>query len=79
MTTMILMRCPTTNQTVATGLLVDSASFATLRHLHAPLQCPECGGTHEWHDTPAWLGRVINGRPLPQEHADIGGTPPGTR
>jgi hypothetical protein len=52
---MIVIRCPNANQEVATGVVVDIATFAGLPRGQATLHCPACGQQHLWSVADAML------------------------
>jgi hypothetical protein len=52
---MIVIRCPNANQEVATGVVVDIATFAGLPRGQATLHCPACGQEHRWSVADAML------------------------
>jgi hypothetical protein len=57
--TRIGLRCPTTDQDVPTGIIMDFLSFNRLIARHPTFTCPACGRTHEWSIGSARL--VVNG------------------
>jgi len=58
----IMIRCPTTNQLVSTGVETDGRSFETLPSVSAtPFRCPACGELHAWSTDQAAL--MQTGRP----------------
>ncbi len=43
MSTMVVIRCPETDQEVPIGILMDLHTFALLPERNVRLQCPACG------------------------------------
>jgi hypothetical protein len=52
----ILIRCPTFNKAVPTGLTTNKIKLDSL-DLTLSLVCPACGIVHEWKQTDAWVER----------------------
>lgn len=44
----VLMRCPTTNRLVPTGVITDPASFASSQFEDNESDCAACGRMHTW-------------------------------
>ena len=55
MSSMVVIRCPHTDEEVATGLVMDLVSFSHLVLNSAELRCPACSNTHAWSKNDAWL------------------------
>ena len=55
MSSMVVVRCPATDEEVPTGLVMDLMSFSHLALTKAELSCPSCGATHMWSKDDAWL------------------------
>jgi hypothetical protein len=58
MSSMVMIRCPVTDETVASGLLMARDAFRVLRTKNTDIRCPACGELHLWQDVTAWLARV---------------------
>jgi hypothetical protein len=58
MSSMVMIRCPVTDQAVASGLLMARDVFRVLRTKNTDIRCPACGGLHAWLDVTAWLARM---------------------
>jgi hypothetical protein len=58
MSSMVMIRCPVTDETVASGLLMARDAFRVLRTKNSDIRCPACGELHSWQDVTAWLARV---------------------
>jgi len=58
MSSMVMIRCPVTDETVASGLLMARDAFRVLRTKDTDIRCPSCGELHSWQDVSAWLARV---------------------
>jgi hypothetical protein len=55
MSSMVVVRCPATDEEVPTGLVMGLMSFSHLALTKAELSCPSCGATHMWSKDDAWL------------------------
>jgi hypothetical protein len=56
---MVMTRCPSTGQEIATGIACDWATFNDLAAAEpGRLRCPSCGGEHAWTVEEAWLAPV---------------------
>jgi hypothetical protein len=44
---MVMVRCPTADTAVPTGIRCDVADFSHIS-ITAPIACPACGGVHLW-------------------------------
>ena len=64
MSSMVVVRCPHTDEEVPTGLVMDLMSFSHLALTKAELTCPSCGATHMWSKDDAWLSISKVGRHL---------------
>jgi hypothetical protein len=51
---MVMVRCPTEDEAVSTGVACDVAAFDGLA-AHQTLLCPACGQSHVWSPEDAWL------------------------
>jgi hypothetical protein len=51
---MVMVRCPTVDKAVPTGITCDLAGFTTLTS-PKQLRCPQCADIHEWSLQDAWL------------------------
>ena len=58
MSSMVMIRCPVTDETVASGLLMARDAFRVLRTKNTDIRCRACGELHSWQDVTAWLARV---------------------
>jgi endogenous inhibitor of DNA gyrase (YacG/DUF329 family) len=59
----IMIRCPTTGQSVTTGIETDPHSFKQLPDVLSRSRCPVCGHEHSWSKHDAWMGDGLE-RPL---------------
>ena len=58
----IMIRCPTFNTAVSTGLTTDVIKLDTL-DITLSLRCPTCGKLHQWKQKDAWVeGEGGNGK-----------------
>ena len=55
MVAMLLTRCPVTGGEIATGHIVDLASYAMLGSEEREIRCSLCGGVHRWSRDNAWI------------------------
>ena len=55
MAAMLLTRCPVTGGEIATGHVVDLASYGMLGSEEREITCPLCGATHRWSRDNAWI------------------------
>jgi len=44
----VTFTCPTTGDTISTGIETDDESFALVDAFYVRLRCPLCGFDHEW-------------------------------
>jgi hypothetical protein len=51
---MVMIRCPTADVAVATGIRCDVGDFSHIA-VTEPIVCPACDGTHRWSLGDAWL------------------------
>jgi uncharacterized C2H2 Zn-finger protein len=51
----ILIRCPRTRSYIATGIMMDHATFFETDIGQRRLTCPDCGEVHHWRQQDAWL------------------------
>lgn len=51
----VLIRCPTTEAYVPTGVSMDFATFFETDIGARELLCPDCGKLHRWARQDAWL------------------------
>ena len=63
MSTMVVIRCPETDQEVPIGILMDLHTFDLLPERSVHLQCPACGRRHTWSKKNAYLSLSHNGKP----------------
>ncbi len=52
----VMVRCPTTGRSLATGIETDAATFNRLPDISSSVICPACGLEHTWSTSDAWLG-----------------------
>lgn len=64
---MIFVKCPATDQAIATGLETDTDSFKSLPRVVSSVHCPHCGTSHQWTATDAWLSDSEKGMRLVDE------------
>lgn len=62
MSTMVVIRCPETDQEVPVGILMDLHTFDLLPEMNVHLRCPACGNRHTWSKKDAYLSLRRNGR-----------------
>ena len=62
MSTMVVIRCPETDQEVPIGILMDLHTFDLLPEKNVHLRCPACGNRHTWSKKDAYLSLARNGR-----------------
>lgn len=58
MSSMVVIRCPVTNNAVDSGILTTRAAFRVLRTKDVDVRCPACGALHCWQEIDAWLSRI---------------------
>jgi hypothetical protein len=51
----VLIRCPTTDAYVQTGVMMDFVTFFETDIGARELLCPDCGKVHRWAQHNAWL------------------------
>jgi hypothetical protein len=52
----IMIRCPITQQAVATGLSTDTIILRSIGEgIEIPLRCPACLKLHKWERKDAWV------------------------
>jgi hypothetical protein len=53
----ILIKCPKTDETVATGIAMDKRSFPDKRNVMKGIKfrCPACNEMHAWDKKDAWV------------------------
>jgi hypothetical protein len=51
---MVMVRCPTADTAVPTGIRCDIADFSRIA-VTEPIACPACGEVHRWSLGDAWL------------------------
>ncbi len=54
----ILIKCPSTGDSVPTGVTMDSRSFLSSDLGHNSVQCASCQKFHTWSKADAFLGDV---------------------
>ena len=57
----IMILCPTTGQSAATGIETDSYSFKQLPDVLSRSRCPVCGHENSWWKHEAWMWIVSTG------------------
>ena len=58
---LVVIKCPATGREVCTGLVTDVQTLANIPKQLVELRCPECGDTHSWNESNAFLaGSVCN-------------------
>lgn len=62
MSTMVVIRCPETDEEVPIGILMDLHTFDLLPERSVRLQCPACGQRHTWSKKNAYLSLAHNGK-----------------
>jgi hypothetical protein len=62
---MVMITCPTTGQSIATGVETDSDSFERIPDVLSHTRCPLCGLDHTWWKHEARLADQLE-RPPPQ-------------
>lgn len=75
MASMVVIKCPETDQEVPIGLLLDLHSFALLPDQSVSLRCSSCGGRHYWSKKSAYLSVLWKHPPKPQQHVRCGLVP----
>jgi hypothetical protein len=55
MSSMVMIRCPTTGAEVATGIICDWQTFNSLSNEPGRVLCPACKAEHAWARDDAWL------------------------
>ena len=70
MATMLVIKCPATDEEVAIGILLDVRSIDCLPSETIALVCPACGDKHDWSRRNAYLSvrspRKVRRRPRRQ-------------
>jgi hypothetical protein len=51
----IMIKCPTTGQSIATGIETDPNSFKQIPDVLSRSRCPICGLEHHWWKREAWI------------------------
>lgn len=51
----VTFTCPTTGETISTGIETDAESFALVDAFDVRLRCPLCGERHDWPELNARL------------------------
>jgi hypothetical protein len=51
----VMVRCPDTGREIATGIVADRKSFASMPVFFARVFCPICRTEHEWFAREAWI------------------------
>lgn len=62
MSTMVVIRCPETDEEVPIGILMDLHTFDLLPEKKVRLRCPACGKRHTWSKKDAYLSLARNGK-----------------
>ena len=52
---MVMIRCPETQQAIATGVQADRATFHSTQVFFSRTFCSLCRTTHEWFAKDAWV------------------------
>lgn len=55
MVTMVVIKCPETDQEIPTGIVTDLTRFDRLGEGYATLQCPYCHQPHQWSRLDAYM------------------------
>lgn len=55
MATMLVIKCPTTDEEVPIGILLDVRSIDYLPAENMQMVCPACGAKHDWSKENAYL------------------------
>jgi hypothetical protein len=55
MSSMVMIKCPSTRQDVPTGIIIDELSLKNLQKQRGKLHCRVCGQIHHWSLDEAWL------------------------
>jgi len=53
----IVIRCPTFDREVPTGLTTESIKFDSLSGIKLSLHCPACLKRHSWEKKDAWVAK----------------------
>jgi hypothetical protein len=61
----LAFRCPQTNQTVATGISIDSEGVRRIRSMPLRSRCPHCEQVHELQISDAFLIPMMRRPPAP--------------
>ena len=61
MVTMVVIKCPETDQEIPTGIMTDLARFDRLEG-YATLRCPHCDQHHRWSTRDAFLSITFGPR-----------------
>jgi hypothetical protein len=51
----VMIRCPTTERVISTGMSIDSAAFHSMPVFFGTTFCPLCHISHEWFAASAWV------------------------
>jgi hypothetical protein len=75
---MVMVRCPTLDTAVPTGIRCDVADFSHIATT-APIAWPACGGMHRWSLSDAWLrdANFVVGTTIGSRTDERGGAVPG--
>jgi hypothetical protein len=65
----IMIKCPTTGQSIATGIETDPNSFRQIPDVLSRSRCPICGLEHDWSKREAWIGESVEGIAVPTNGA----------
>ncbi len=59
----VTVRCPATQQPLATGVYLNAVGFASSCFTNVRVQCPHCQGEHRWSSADAFLVELAAGIP----------------
>jgi hypothetical protein len=51
----VVIQCPATGQTIATGIEADRLKFSCTPVFFADAYCPRCNANHRWFARDAWV------------------------
>ena len=63
MVTMVVIKCPETDQEIPTGIITDLARFGRLGEGYAILRCPHCDQHHRWSKQDAFMSITFGPQP----------------
>ncbi len=59
----VTVRCPVTQEPLATGVYLSAVAFASSIFTNVRVRCPHCAGEHRWSSADAYLVALPNGTP----------------